>query len=105
MADKTRKQHLLEFLEADPSDSFSRHALGLELLAEGDREGACTAFAEVVARDPRYLPAYYQLGQAHDAAGRTEQAREAWRSGLEVASAAKDWHTYDELQGALDGLE
>lgn len=95
---------LLAFLEADPADSFSRYALGLELLAEGDREGALKAFEEVRARDARYVAVYYQLGKTLQALGRVDDARAAFQKGLSVASGAKDWHTHDELQAALDEL-
>lgn len=99
-----RKEKLLAFLERDPSDSFSRYALGLEYLAEGELESAARTFAEVRARDSRYVAVYYQLGKALAGLGRPDEAREALQEGLRVASAAKDWHTHDELQGALDEL-
>lgn len=101
----SRKEKLLSFLENDPSDSFSRYALGLEYLAEGDREGALRTFEEVRSRDPRYVAVYYQLGKSLQALGRAAEARAAFTEGMGVASAAKDWHTHDELQGALDELE
>lgn len=104
MTEKSRKQKLLAFLEADPADSFSRYALGLEHLAEGEPGAALGAFEEVRSRDPRYVAVYYQLGKTLQALGRLEEARSAFQEGLTVASAAKDWHTHDELQAALDEL-
>ena len=79
-------------------------ALGLEFLAEADPEGALGAFQEVRSRDPRYVAVYYQLGKTLQALGRADEARAAFEEGLQVASAAKDWHTHDELQAALDEL-
>lgn len=105
MSGKTRKQTLLEFLQADPEDSFSRYALGLECLAGGDLEGAVEALAELRRRNPDYVALYYQLGKALKGLGRREEAREAWLEGQQVARKARDWHTHDELQGVLDGLE
>lgn len=101
----SRKEKLLSFLEKDPSDSFSRYALGLEYLAEGDRDGALRTFEEVRSRDPRYVAVYYQLGKTLQALRRPAEARAAFEEGMRVASTAKDWHTHDELQAALDELE
>lgn len=101
----SRKEKLLSFLEKDPSDSFSRYALGLEYLAEGDREGALRTFEEVRSRDSLYVAVYYQLGKTLQALGRAAEARVAFTEGMGVAAAAKDWHTHDELQSALDELE
>ncbi|HXE72003.1 MAG TPA: tetratricopeptide repeat protein [Candidatus Nitrosotenuis sp.] len=95
---------LLAFLEKDPGDLFSRYALGLEFLSEGDHDRAAETFEEVRRRDPNYVALYYQLGKAHQQAGRLDQAREAWREGARVAARAGDWHAEEELSQALESL-
>ncbi|MEW6277343.1 MAG: tetratricopeptide repeat protein [Candidatus Eremiobacterota bacterium] len=99
-----RIQALLEFLQADPADSFSRYALGLEYLSLGERERAVETFEEVRRRDPDYLATYYQLGKARQECGDLAGAGEALRAGLEVAERQGDWHTHAELTEALDAL-
>ncbi len=54
------------------------------LLAEGDPEGAASAFAAVVAEDPGIEDAWDYLAQAHLAAGRDTLALAAYRDGLEA---------------------
>lgn len=95
---------LQEFLEADPSDSFSRYALGLEYRSLDQLDKAIQTFEEVRRRDPDYLATYYQLGKAYQDASQSEQARQIFELGIELATRQRDLHTRGELQEALDEL-
>jgi tetratricopeptide (TPR) repeat protein len=99
---KTRKQMLEEFLSQDPNDSFSRYALALELEKEGKQPEAVEQFREVIARDPDYVAAYHQLGRMLARSGNADEAREAYRRGLDAAIAANDQRARSEIQEALD---
>jgi tetratricopeptide (TPR) repeat protein len=96
---------LEEFVAADPTDSFSRYALALELEKEKRELEAIPQLQEVIARDPAYVAAYYQLGRMLARLGQIEDARIAYRQGLDIAAAAGDQKTRNEIQDALDMLE
>ncbi len=100
-----RIKTLLEFLSADPGDSFSRYALGLEYRSAGDLERAIETYQEVLRRDPDYLATYYQLAKAYQDSGELDQARATFQAGIELASRQGDLHTREELQEALGELE
>jgi tetratricopeptide (TPR) repeat protein len=101
---KTRIESLEEFLAEDPDDSFSRYALALELVKEGREHDALKELQTVLEGDPNYVAVYYQLGRLLALAGRTDEAREIYQRGIEVASLARDQRTKEELQMALDTL-
>ncbi len=96
-----RKALLLGFLAADPSDSFSRYALALELGKEGDRAGQIAMFEDLLRRDRTYSGAYYHLGKALEADGRAEEAVAVYETGIQVATEVGQGHHRAELQSAL----
>ena len=102
---KTRREMLEEFVAADPADSFSRYALALELEKEKREPEAISQLQEVITRDPAYVAAYYHLGRILARLGQIEDARAAYRQGLDVSTAAGDQKTRNEIQEALDMLE
>lgn len=102
---KTRREKLEEFVAQDPSDSFSRYALSLELEKEGRVPEATRQLQELIARDPAYVAAYYHMGRMLARLGQIEDARAIYRRGLDAAQAASDQKTRSEIQEALDMLE
>lgn len=102
---KTRGEMLEEFVAQDPSDSFSRYALALELEKYGRVDDAVLQFKEVLARDPSYVAAYYHLGKVLARVGRAEEARDVYRRGVDAAGAARDERSRTEIQEALEALE
>ncbi|MBS1665235.1 MAG: hypothetical protein JST68_29590, partial [Bacteroidetes bacterium] len=58
-----RIEKLKEFLQKDPKDSFSKHALALEYSKLGDEVTARRLLEEVLTDDPRAVGSYYQLGK------------------------------------------
>lgn len=102
---KTRREMLEEFVASDPSDSFSRYALALELEKEGRSEEAISGLREVLARDSEYVAAYYHLGRMLARAGSSEEAGDVYRRGLDAARKAGDQRTAGEIQEALDSLD
>lgn len=101
---KTRRELLEEFLAQDPSDSFSRYALALELEKEGRDLDAIAQLQEVIGRDLNYVAAYYHLGRMLGRMGQIEDARAIYHRGLEAAIAAGDPKTRSEIQEALELL-
>ena len=101
----TRIETLESFVAGDPDDSFSRYALALEFVKAGRNEDAALHFKEVLKRDAAYVAAYYQLGGLLAKSGHVDEARDVYRRGLDVATAAADQRTRSEIQEALDALD
>jgi tetratricopeptide (TPR) repeat protein len=100
----TRREMLEEFVAADPADSFSRYALGLELEKEQRPDEAIARLREVLEGDENYVAAYYHLGRMLARAGNEEEALAVYRRGLEAARKAGDQKTAREIQEAIDLL-
>lgn len=101
----SRLQTMLGFLEQDPNDSFSRYAVALEYMSVKDYRTATRYLVELRERDPAYVAAYYQLGQAYAALEEWDNAEEAYRAGITAGRAAGDLHAVSELDAALDELD
>ena len=104
MTAKSRKQQIEEMLAEDPNDPFLRYGLAMEQMSAGDDEAAARCLQELIAVAPGYVPAHQQLGQTFLRLGRTSEARQAWRLGVDAAQKAGDLHARDEMQGFLDSL-
>jgi cytochrome c-type biogenesis protein CcmH/NrfG len=102
---KTRREMLEEFVAQDPNDSFSRYALALEFEKESRPQEALPQLREVITRDPGYVAAYYHLGRLLAQIGLVEDARDAYRRGLDAAIASGDRRAGSEMQEALEMLE
>ncbi len=100
-----RIDKLKEYLEATPNDSFLQHALALEFVKVGNDDEAKTLFETLLAREPNYVGSYYHLGKLFERNNENEMAISIYKKGMLQAKAAKDNHSYNELQGALEDLE
>jgi Tfp pilus assembly protein PilF len=99
-----RIEILKGFLEQDAADSFSRYALALEYVKNGQTEDARREFEYVRDHDPAYVATYFQLAQLYRNQGLRHEAEKAYRTGITVAAKAGDAHTREELEGALESL-
>jgi predicted Zn-dependent protease len=101
----SRLEKLQEFLVADPTDSFTRYAIGLEYAKAGKYDDAIRALEELRERDPGYIPTYYMLAGYYRETKDKVKAETIFREGIMKACAANDLHAASELQAALDELE
>ena len=101
----TRLEKLQEFLKADPNDSFTRYAIGLEYLSAKDLPKAAEMFEALIINDPGYVATYYQLGDCYRQMKEKEKATTCYKNGITQARVANDLHTVSELQMAMDELE
>jgi Tfp pilus assembly protein PilF len=99
-----RIERIKEFLLANPTDNFLRHALALELIKNGDMSGARALFEAILSESPDYVGSYYHLAQLLVQMGEKELAIEWYEKGMAAAKTAKDQHAYNELQGAYEDL-
>ncbi len=99
-----RIEKLKTFLKDSPKDCFLNHAMALEYVKTGDEENARKYFELNLENDTTYVATYYHLGKLLERTGQTELAISTYEKGMEVAKAAKDMHSYSELQAAHEDL-
>lgn len=99
-----RIEKLRKFLEASPRDCFLNHALALEYVKAGNEPAARSCFEMNLANDPNYVATYYHLGKLLERMGAQQDAIGIYERGMAAAKAAKDMHSYNELQGAYEDL-
>ncbi len=99
-----RIEKIKAFLKATPNDCFLNHALALEYVKAGDEESARKHFEINLAHDPGYVATYYHLGKLLERIGEQAAAISIYEKGMEQAKAAKDMHSYSELQNAYEEL-
>jgi tetratricopeptide (TPR) repeat protein len=97
-----RLETLKQMVARNPGDSFSRYGLAMEYRASGVMEEAVREFGALLDLNPDYVPAYFHYGQALETLGRSGEASEVYRKGIEAASRKGDGHARSELQAALD---
>ncbi len=102
MTDRIEK--LKHFLAATPNDCFLNHALALEYVKQGDEASARLHFELNHTNDPAYVATYYHLGKLLERVQDTERATAIYEQGMAQAKAAKDMHSYNELQAAYEDL-
>ena len=100
----TRLDILKSMVAQNPKDSFSRYGLAMEYRNAGDLEQAMVEFRELITINPDYGYAYFHGGQTLERLGKTEEAAEMYRAGMESATRTGDQHAKQELQGALELL-
>lgn len=100
----TRIEQLEAFLQASPADSFLHHALALEFVKTGEEKKAEHHFRYNLDHHPEYVATYYHLGKLLERDSRNEEALETFERGMQIAKAAGDNHTYNELQAAYEDL-
>ncbi|MBO9202910.1 MULTISPECIES: tetratricopeptide repeat protein [Niastella] len=95
---------LKEFLQANPADSFLKHALALEYIKIEDDKTAREIFEEILTQDPGYIGSYYHLAKLLERTGDTNAAIQWYEKGMEAAKKAGDNHAFGELRSAYEEL-
>ena len=101
---KSRREVLERFLEANPNDAFARYGLALECATRGDDKSADEHFRTLIESHPTYVPGYFQYGQLLARLGRIPEAKKTLSDGIVAAQKAGDAHARDEMQAALQSL-
>lgn len=96
----------LEALLASGKDAPQlRVSLAQACLARGDSNAALAHLEQALEQDPDYTAAWKFYGHALMAAGRGNEARAAWQSGLEVAERHGDRQAGREMQVFMKRLD
>lgn len=99
----SRIDQLLQFLTANPKDSFVKFALALEYAKLGDDDKTLSYFKEIISDDPGYTGTYYHLGKLYERLNEKKAAELTYEEGLK-RTRGKDQKAYQELQEALNQL-
>ena len=100
-----RIDKLKAFIEQDPADCFSRHALALELLKIGDITGAIEVMQALIGINPNHTGTYLHLGKALERINKIEDALSIYKLGIEASRFVQATHDANELNAALNQLE
>lgn len=100
-----RLEKLQDLLALDPTDSFTRYAIGLEFAKAEKFSEAIRTLEELRERDPAYVPNYYMLAGYYHHTGDNSSAKLIYQEGISVARTVGDRHAMSELQSALDTLD
>ena len=100
----SRLDKLLEFIKNEPNDEFLKYALATEYLRLNQADKALEYYEDLVNNHPNYTGTYYHLGKLYEALNRKQDAINTYEKGMEIAKAAKDMHTYSDLQNAHEDL-
>jgi hypothetical protein len=92
------------FISRSPTDPFPRYGLAMEYKGSGRLADAWTAFEELIADFPDYVPTYLMAGGTLVALGRQGEAATVFQRGIEVAGKRGDLHAKKELESALADL-
>jgi tetratricopeptide (TPR) repeat protein len=99
-----RIARLLNMLDQNPNDCFLLHALALENIKLGNDREAKNIFERVLSINPQYIGSYYHMGKTLERLQQVEQALKTYQEGMKIAQMLRDFHSLNELRGALDLL-
>ena len=100
-----RLKALLAMAERDPSKAFTWYGIAMEYRSLGRVDDAVATFRKLIGLDPKYVPAYHQLGLMLRDAGRVPEARAVLTEGVAMAEKVGNGHAAGEMGEALDGLD
>jgi predicted Zn-dependent protease len=96
---------LKEILELDPTNSFARYGLAMELAGRGETAAALAEFDTLTSSDPGYTAGYFMAAQTLAAANRASEAIARLKQGIVSAERSGNRHAVSEMQIMLDELE
>ncbi len=101
-ADAARKERMFrQVLDFDPEDPVALFGLGVALVTLDRPDEAVAALVDAARVDAKNSAIYPVLGLAYEHLGRDDDARDAYRRGVEVASRRGDLMPLKEMQARL----
>ena len=101
----SRREKIEAMLTDDPSDTFLRYSLAMELDKDGEHEASLAIFAELTADAPPYVPAFFMGAQQLARIGRSDDARKVLCEGIAAAHSQGDQHAAGEMTEFLASLQ
>ena len=100
----SRREKIEQMIKDDPTDTFLRYSLAMELDKDGEHEASLQSFQELIKDEPPYVPAFFMSGQQLARLGRVNDARSILRDGIEEARKQGDQHAAGEMSEFLASL-
>jgi hypothetical protein len=100
----TRREKIEAMLADDPTDTFLRYSLAMELDKDGDHGASLDKFAQLTEDEPPYVPAFFMSAQQLARLGRNEDARAVLNRGIAAANQQGDVHAAGEMNEFLASL-
>ena len=100
----SRLETLEEFARERPTDAFAHYGLAMEYLNAARPDDALATFQKLLGFNPNYTAGYHQAALLLTRLDRTEEAREMFRRGIEVAGRNGEHHSKTEMEEALHDL-
>ena len=88
----------------NPSDSFARYGLAMELVAQGRVPEGLAEFDTILERDPDYVPAYQMSAQTLAGNGSPELAIARLHQGIAAANRTGNQHALAEMEALREEL-
>jgi hypothetical protein len=101
----TRREKLETMPEVSPSDQMLRYMLALELEKEGAHDRSLELFQQLMNDGVPYVPAFLMAGQQLAKLARIDEAKAAYRTGIEAATVQGNSHAAGEMAGFLAAME
>ncbi len=101
----SRLEAFREMVASDPTNALARYGLANELMKTEDYEEARAAFLEYLSLHDDEGAAYRLLAQANLKLGKVEEAREAYRRGIEAAQKHGHPSMAGEYEMSLEDIE
>lgn len=100
----SRREKIEAMLLEDPSDTFLRYSLAMELRSEGDNDASIDRLTELTKDATPYVPAFFMAAQQLAELGRIDEARTFLREGIDEARHQGDQHAAAEMSELLASL-
>ncbi|MDZ4657438.1 MAG: hypothetical protein SH868_07640 [Bythopirellula sp.] len=100
----TRREKIEAMLADDPTDTFLRYSLAMELDKESANDASLAKLSDLTRDTPPYVPAFFMAGQQLVRLGRVEEARTVLRDGIEAAREQGNGHAAGEMSEFLASL-
>lgn len=100
----SRREKIEAMLLDDPTDTFLRYSLAMELRSEGDHETSIVKLSELTRDATPYVPAYFMAAQQFVELDRIDDARSFLRDGIEEARRQGNSHAAAEMSELLSSL-
>ncbi|TWU41604.1 hypothetical protein Q31b_30550 [Novipirellula aureliae] len=100
----SRREKIEAMLADEPSDTFLRYSLAMELKSEGEFDDSLSRLDELTHDSPAYVPAFFMAAQTLADLDRVDEARTYLRDGIEQARAQGDAHAAAEMSEYLAAL-
>lgn len=95
---------LQQLLTEHPNEALPRYSLAMEYANSGNAQNALAEFDKLLELHPDYANGYFMAAQTLAKSGKTDDAKEYLRKGIEAAERTRNMHARVEMEDMLDEL-